>query len=248
MKLLYQSDSLDIWHDPKHFIYADWKGYAYPLRVKADSNHLLDVVEEMQCERVLLDTRHIKGTWLQLIPWFAKFYFPVVAKRGVKKVAFLYAVGGFGQRSMERTVEVNKYFESHVFQDYKSAEAWLQGAEFNEKPVPGQHKDRLVIQVKDQHLVVPFSNVQYVYSHNKGTALQCNDDLLFTDAALKEVASKLPANFVQIHRSYIVDIERILSIKHHNSGSYHLFLKDIPNVMLPVSKSFVPMLKQLLNI
>jgi DNA-binding LytR/AlgR family response regulator len=55
----------------------------------------------------------------------------------------------------------------------------------------------------------------------------------------------LPEQFVRVHRSYIVDINKVVSLKIGSGASYQLLMQD--NNEVPVSRSRYQQIKSLLS-
>ncbi len=247
-ELIFSDKSLSIWYDTRNFVYAKWQGFLSPFVLKDNSILLLNAMHERHCQMIILDARLVKGTWLQVIPWFGKFFFPMVARKGVTRAAFVYSPDTFGQRAMERTLEMNNHFEAQAFQDYLPAENWLLDLPNSNLITTEPRNNKIIIREKDNYLFLEPEDILYLYSHEKGTAIQGKENTYFTNKSLKVSLAELPDHFLQVHRSYVVNAHYIISIKHHDSGSYHVFLKDMPKIKIPISKKYISDIKQLLDI
>jgi len=62
-------------------------------------------------------------------------------------------------------------------------------------------------------------------------------DSLYSDLSLAELLTRLPKeNFLQVHRSYLVNLKQILAI-HPDGRSHYVQLIDFPSLRIPVSRS-----------
>ena len=75
----------------------------------------------------MLDTRMVRGTWLNIIPWFADYFTPMVAKKGIVKTAFVNSSATFSKNVTEKALKAGDHFAAQTFMDYQSAENWLLG-------------------------------------------------------------------------------------------------------------------------
>jgi len=63
---------------------------------------------------------------------------------------------------------------------------------------------------------------------------------------MKSIESRLqPDSFVRVHRSIIVNIDRVASVQAHNHGEYLVTMKD--GTQLSTSRSYSERLRVLLN-
>lgn len=248
MELLREKGFITIWYDPRHFIRVEWRGYYSPAKIKDGSTLVLECFAEKKCTKGLNDARLGRGTFLQAADWFREYFFPKLVDSGIEKVAFLNSYDFASRMSLQRILELSDQYEAQVFDDLHTAESWLLGEIAHLPPNQIQLEGRLVIREKEKFIFLDFSDIMYVFSFEKGTALQCTEETHYAKLPLKEILAQLPDNFIQIHRSYIVNSDLVSSIKYHNSGSYNLYLKELPRVKIPVSKKYVPWLKSKLNL
>lgn len=209
---------------------------------------VLDGLIKNSCTMYLSDTRLVQGTWIQLVHWFGNTFFPLMAENGVEKAALVYKAGTFAQQAMQRTVELNHSIEIQTFLELRTAEQWLFGQLEPSVLNAGYLQGKILIEGKGKYSIIKHEDILYVYSFEKGTAIQSRVSLDFTRKSLKEVFSQLPEQFFQVHRSYIVNLSCVQSVRYHNSGSYHIFLQDMPGIKIPVSKKYVPELRRLLKL
>jgi DNA-binding LytR/AlgR family response regulator len=64
------------------------------------------------------------------------------------------------------------------------------------------------------------------------------------DKSLAQLEQILPENFIRIHRSYIVDLQDVISYHHDKGGVYNITLKD--ETVLPLGRKYNRVLRGLL--
>ena len=83
--------------------------------------------------------------------------------------------------------------------------------------------------------VIPLEEIKYFKSANIYVELHLqNDHTIIYDKSIKQLIPLLPANYYRIHKSYIVDRDKIESIKSLGGGKYRVILKN--GECLPVSR------------
>lgn len=194
------------------------------------------------------DARLAKGTFLQSVHWLRENFFPQMIEISIERIAFLLSPDPASRQSLERVLELNDQYDAQVFDDFQVAEKWLLDELEADSQAQLHWNDRLAIREKEKFTLLDYKDIMYIYSFEKGAALQCVEETHYTKLTLKELKNQIPENFIQVHRSYIVNADFVASIKYHNSGSYNLYLKEMPRIKVPVSKKHVASLKRLLNI
>ena len=100
-------------------------------------------------------------------------------------------------------------------------------------------KDRIVIDPGD---------VCYFYAHNTEVSAHLENDDLILNFTLKEVLDNLdPEHFAQVHKSYIVNIDKIRKVSPMFSGNFEISLATKATKTIPLSRRFAKNLKSLLG-
>ncbi len=86
---------------------------------------------------------------------------------------------------------------------------------------------------------VPVSNISYFESYEKRNWMHTKTGVYTTIHTLHELETLLPASFLRIHRSYIVNIDMIDHIERGLSTPLSITLSTPPAQKLPVSQSYV---------
>lgn len=109
-----------------------------------------------------------------------------------------------------------------------------------------EYLDRVV--VKDRHKIhiAPVDAVRYIESMDDYVMIYTNEGRWMKQKTMKYFENALnPANFVRIHRSYIVKVDEIAEIQQYEKESYVVILHD--KTKLKVSKTGYKNLKEVLN-
>ena len=102
-------------------------------------------------------------------------------------------------------------------------------------------KDSIFIR-KDYLLVkIRFDDLKWVKSDGNYLDLYCTDEKHLVRFSMKNFVQRLPANrFLQIHKSYLVNLEHIKSIDHRNVR--------IDDELIPIGRAFLDDIKKILDI
>lgn len=97
--------------------------------------------------------------------------------------------------------------------------------------------------------LVAFNDIIYLSSHGKHTVIHAKDKDFESASLLKELESKLPdTRFRRIHKQFVVNIEFIAKLQHDSGGQYIAIFNDPDESTLPVGRSYVASLKEILNL
>lgn len=102
-------------------------------------------------------------------------------------------------------------------------------------------KDSIFIR-KDYLLIkIRFDELKWVKSDGNYLDLFCKDEKHLVRSSMKNFVQRLPANrFLQVHKSYLVNLEHIRSIDHRNIR--------IDDELIPVGRAFLDDIKKILDI
>jgi len=101
---------------------------------------------------------------------------------------------------------------------------------------PGMHLERVAIRDGANVYVVPVSKIDYVEAQDDYVCFRSEGKGLLKQQTLGEVENALnPAQFVRIHRSYILNIDRLAKLELYAKDSHAAILRD--GSRLPVSRS-----------
>jgi two-component system LytT family response regulator len=111
---------------------------------------------------------------------------------------------------------------------------------------PGQMLERMVVKDGSKVHIIPVNKLDYVEAQDDYVALHSEKKNYLKQQTIASVEEQLdPKRFVRIHRSYIVNLERIARIEPYTKDSRVAVLQD--GAQLPVSRSGHAKLKALLG-
>jgi two-component system LytT family response regulator len=101
---------------------------------------------------------------------------------------------------------------------------------------PGAHLERVAIRDGFNVYVIPVSKIDYIEAQDDYVCFRCEGKGLLKQQTLADVESALdPSQFVRIHRSFILNIERLAKLELYAKDSHAAILRD--GTRLPVSRS-----------
>lgn len=110
---------------------------------------------------------------------------------------------------------------------------------------PGRPLDRIVLRSEARIHVVPVDRLDYVEARDDQIVLKVGKESYRKSQTLGELEKLLdPQRFVRIHRSYLLNLERLARLDLYAKDSYAAVLAD--GSRLPVSRSGYARLKELL--
>jgi two-component system LytT family response regulator len=111
---------------------------------------------------------------------------------------------------------------------------------------PQQHLERIVVKDGTRVTLIPVSKLDYAESQDDYIALATQGKKHLKQQTIASLEAGLdPALFVRIHRSYIVNLERVVRIEPYGKDSRLAILAD--GTRLPVSRAGYARLKSLLD-
>ncbi len=111
---------------------------------------------------------------------------------------------------------------------------------------PGQALERVVVKDGTKVHIIPMAKLDYVEAQDDYIALRSEKKSYLKQQTISSIETQLdPARFVRVHRSYIVNLERIARIEPYTKDSRVAVLQD--GTQIPVSRSGHARLKELLG-
>jgi two-component system LytT family response regulator len=109
----------------------------------------------------------------------------------------------------------------------------------------GRPLDRIVVKSGSRIHVLPVDRIDYVEARDDAVRLKAGPEEHFKAQTLAELEESLdPARFVRIHRSYLLNLDRLARLELYAKDSHVAILAD--GTRLPVSRSGYARLKELL--
>lgn len=98
---------------------------------------------------------------------------------------------------------------------------------------------------KEDWVPVPIHEISHIESLQKKTWFYRKGETFTTQVTLKELQTRLPDNFIRIHRSYIINILFIEKITRDLTSNFIVSLKD--GTELPISQSYLNIVRKVLE-
>lgn len=248
MELLFHSPQIDVYYDSRHFFTSRWKGYFSVQQFKEIAETILPYLKAKNCGNAVIDLELMRGTFLQAVPWIEEYCLPQAVAGGLVKMGIVNSKDPNTQRSIERMLEVNDQYEAQLFEDYFTAEKWILGQLENVNFDDAKLNGRLVVRKKEKYVIIEPEDICYLHPQEKGTAIQMEGELHQSNVPLKDIFPQLPPTFIQIHRSYIININFVSSVERSESGAYFVTLNCFPGSKLPVSKKLFPAFRKVIGL
>lgn len=110
---------------------------------------------------------------------------------------------------------------------------------------PGRHLERILVRDGARVHVIPVEAVDFLVAQDDYVAVHAGGKSWLKQQPLTDLAAGLdPARFVRIHRSYVVNVERIARLELYAKDSRVAILRD--GTQLPVSRSGHARLRELM--
>lgn len=111
---------------------------------------------------------------------------------------------------------------------------------------PGQFSDRIVLRDGSDVHIIPINKLDYAEAQDDYVALASEGKKRLKQQTITSLEQSLdPARFLRIHRSYILNIERLKKLEPYGKDSHVAILAD--GTRLPVSRSGYTRLRALLE-
>ncbi|MBZ4654749.1 MAG: ypdB [Peptococcaceae bacterium] len=145
-----------------------------------------------------------------------------------------YVMKPYSKKRLEQTVK--------KLVELKKAEKWENGTIYDllAKNVV-THRGRLSVWAHDRLIVLNTSQIIFVKAEGKGkTVLYTEKGNFVTGFTLKEIEEKLNSSqFCRIHKSYLVNLEKIREVIPWFNNTYVLVLEDYTEENIPVSRHYI---------
>ena len=103
--------------------------------------------------------------------------------------------------------------------------------------IPARWLDRLVIRTQDRAWFVRVADIEWVEAADYNVRIHTSEQTYTTRETLSGLAEQLdPRRFVRVHRSTIVNIDRVREIQPYFHGAYILVLQDGTQIRLSRSR------------
>lgn len=79
--------------------------------------------------------------------------------------------------------------------------------------VDGRRRDRIEVRFKGRRTLVEAASISYIESAGRKACIHCARGQIETYARLSDLAARLPASFVQCHKSFLVNLDHVASFE-----------------------------------
>jgi two-component system LytT family response regulator len=111
---------------------------------------------------------------------------------------------------------------------------------------PGQYHDRIVVRDGTNVHIIPTSRLDYVEAQDDYIALASKGTKQLKQQTISGIENALdPKQFLRIHRSYIVNLDRVAKVEPYGKDSKVAILQD--GTKLPVSRAGYARLREVLD-
>jgi two-component system, LytTR family, response regulator len=111
---------------------------------------------------------------------------------------------------------------------------------------PGKMLDRIVIRSEGQVHVLPIDNIDYIQAQDDYLSFVSGKQKHRKQQTMSELEAQLDANrFVRVHRSFLLNIDRLAKLELYSKDSWLAVLKD--GAHIPVSRTGYARLKELIQ-
>ncbi|MXV52999.1 PAS domain-containing protein [Pedobacter sp. HMF7647] len=126
-KTSYKANFIEIvYNQSEHRIEANWLGYQNYDSVKKGCLHMLDILRDNHCDRVLNDNTYVIGNWSEAVDWGGEVWFPAMENAGLKYFAWIYSPSTFSRMSAEKSIDIAVgNLITRFFTEKEEADNWL---------------------------------------------------------------------------------------------------------------------------
>ncbi|WP_353779667.1 response regulator [Winogradskyella sp. 3972H.M.0a.05] len=142
-----------------------------------------------------------------------------VKKSDFKFLVFITAFDNFALKAFEN--EALDYLLKPF--DRKRFRVLMERIERNIELLNTPEEKILIVKEKNELFRLKIKDIVYIKAENNYVSLVLNDGLFKKRISIKNISEKLDENFLRVHRSYIINKDKIQKMRHVKSGDY-LFL------------------------
>lgn len=107
----------------------------------------------------------------------------------------------------------------------------------------------LPIKKSDRVIFLKLADITYFIASDKYVEIHTHQgDKHITDQSLRLLEKKLPGNFIRIHRSYIINTDKIKEVRKHFAGKYNFIMNDLHCTNILSGRSYFSNVKNLFDL
>jgi len=225
---IYSNSNLDLYYGSNQTLYADWHGLMNTKEVKAGSLAIIEHMAQRDAYLLICDDRNCLSSWSESLEWLEREYMPEMIRKGIQKIAHIYSHEDAAVQSMNRFLEIPLEYDTQVFRDFNSASKWLIGYAYNPP---------LSEEVEDSEHLFDSEKIYFISKFNRKTIFQGKESEFESNLSLATIEKHAPKkHFMRVHKSYIVNVNKICELKYHAGGYYRGFFKDFGSIYVTISK------------
>jgi DNA-binding LytR/AlgR family response regulator len=180
----------------------------------------LDYLKRNEINLVFLDIRMPQLTGIQLIKSLPKA--PLV----IFTTAYSnYAVEGFNLDAIDFLLKPFDY--DRFLKAVNKAGEYLS---YREKPYSSENSGFLFVKSEYQIIKIDVNDIRYIEGMDDYVKIFNSEKMVLTNMPMKDILKKLPSRFVRVHRSFIVPLNRIESVRNKRI--------KIEDKLIPVGDSY----------
>lgn len=232
MRILIVEDERPTAEDIKLLVGQILKNEITSLHIETTLNNAVFYIKENPIDLLLLDLNLNSKDGFQLLKEAVSLSFhTIVISANIDRAieAFEYGVLDFIPKPY------NEERIKRAFERLKSSHA-----------IDGHSIKYLSVKTGNEIRVIPLEDIAYFKAANIYTELHLNNGhIVIYDKPIKKLIPLLPSNYMRIHRSYLVGLEKIETLQLLGGGKNHLILHG--GSSLPVSRKIIKKLKMSLE-
>jgi two-component system LytT family response regulator len=114
---------------------------------------------------------------------------------------------------------------------------------------PKKEITAIPIKTKDKIILVRLSKISYLLAEQGYVMIYTdNGERFLTELTLSELEEKLPASFLRIQRSYIINTEKILEINRYFNNRLIVLMNDIENTKIISGTTYINQIRLALDL
>ncbi|MEJ5995490.1 PAS domain-containing protein [Pedobacter sp. Du54] len=123
----YQDESIVINYSKEHNrLELDWIGHQNMETVKHGCLKTLEMILRFKVTKILNNNSRVIGSWSDASEWVGTVFFPMMEKKGIHSVAWIYSPNAFSQLSAKKSVDVAVgKITTQFFSSLEEAEDWI---------------------------------------------------------------------------------------------------------------------------
>ncbi len=211
----------------------------------------IELIEQHQPDVLFLDIHMPDMTGFEVLS--ALTYQPLVifttayeqyAIKAFENYSIDYLVKPFGAARFEKAIQKFEKFSQETNPlDYSKLEQLVKELK------PTKKTTTFPVKVGDKIMLLDFQHIAYFQADDKYVRVHDKKGKSYLgDWSLGQLAKELPANFIRVHRSYMVNKEMIVEVRKFFKGKYILTLKDEQRTTITTGGTYAKEVDQLLTI